>query len=452
MVKIFIIGAGRSSTSLINYLLKTGKIKNWKVTVGDISIHLAEEKIQGFEKARAIFFDVDNLQQREDEIQNADVVISMLPASMHYKVALSCLKFNRHLLTASYVSNEMKGIEEEVKRKNLFFLMECGLDPGIDHMTAMQAIDKIKEQGGTLISFKSFTGGLIAPDSDNNPWNYKFTWNPRNVVLAGQGTAKYIRNGKYKYIPYHKLFSRVEHVTVDGLGDFEGYPNRDSLSYRDVYNIGNIPTILRGTLRRRGFCRAWDIFVQLGITDDSYKLEDSEFMTYREFVNTFLAFSPVKMVEDKLCDYLKLSKESEDFKKLEWLGIFSDKVVGIKNASPAQVLQKILEEKLNLDTSDKDMIVMQHQFEYQLNEKLMHLTSSLVSIGEDPVNTAMSKTVGLPLAIAAKLFIEGEIKQRGIVLPILKEIYEPVLAELEEYDIKCSEKVKELEPYAVDED
>jgi saccharopine dehydrogenase-like NADP-dependent oxidoreductase len=445
MKHILILGAGRSSSSLIDYLLKNAADNGWRVTVGDVSLELAQEKIKSNPSARAIKFDIFNVQQKEEEVSAADLVISMLPAIFHIHVAEACIKFSKHLLTASYVNEGIKGLEKDINNKGLFFLMECGLDPGIDHMTAMQAMDKIKADGGDLKSFKSFTGGLIAPESDNNPWNYKFTWNPRNVVVAGQGTAKFIRNGRYKFIPYHKLFSRTEKVYVDGFGSFEGYPNRDSLGYREIYNLGKIPTILRGTLRRPGFCSAWDIFVQLGITDDSYILEDSEKLTYREFINTFLAFSPIKNVEDKLCDYLKISKDSEEFKKVEWLGIFQDTPIAIKNATPAQVLQKILEEKLALEPDDKDMIVMQHQFEYSIEGKMKKLISSLVSIGEDTVHTAMANTVGLPLAIAAKLFLQNKIKQRGIVLPISPELYDPILMELEQLGINLIEEESDLE-------
>ena len=263
MKKILLIGAGRSATSLINYLKLHASNHDWWITIGDYSVSLAEEKLKDFSRGNAISFDVHNQEQVQKEIQQVDLVISMLPAHLHFLVAQQCVNFSKSLLTASYVSSEIKMLDKQAKEKGILILMEMGLDPGIDHMSAKKEIDAIHEQGGVINTFKSFTGGLVAPESDTNPWNYKFTWNPRNVVLAGQGTVKFLRNNNYKYIPYHNLFNRLDEIFVEGYGIFEGYPNRDSLKYRDLYDLQKIPTILRGTLRRKGFCRAWNIFVQL---------------------------------------------------------------------------------------------------------------------------------------------------------------------------------------------
>jgi saccharopine dehydrogenase (NAD+, L-glutamate forming) len=312
-------------------------------------------------------------------------------------------------------------------------------------MSAMQVIDRIRGEGGKLTGFWSSTGGLVAPEYDNNPWNYKFTWNPRNVVLAGQGTSKFIRNGKYKYIPYHETFRRVLKVNILDMGKFEIYPNRDSLKYRATYELQCIPTMYRGTIRRPGFCEAWNVFVQLGATDDTYTLENSENMTYRDFINTFLYYRPDESVESKLATYMGISLDSPIMQKLKWLGVFENKKIGLKNATPARILQNLLEEKWSLDPEDKDMIVMRHVFEYQdKNKDIKRLKSSLVVIGDDQVNTAMAKTVGLPVAIATKLFLTGKIKLSGVHIPIKKELYEPILAELEEYGIRFVEVEEEV--------
>jgi len=435
MKNILVIGAGRSAVTLIKYLLDNSIVNNWQVTVADFSIELAELAVVNHENGKAIFFNVTDEMQRKSEIGNADIVISMLPASLHITVAKDCIALGKNLVTASYVSKEIAELDEQARQAGVLLLNEIGLDPGIDHMSAMQVIEDIKENGGELTSFKSFCGGLVHPDYDTNPWNYKFTWNPRNVVLAGQGTAQYIKQGKYKYIPYTKLFERTEVMEVLDAGEFEGYANRDSLGYRSAYGLEGIPTLFRGTLRRKGYCKAWNMFVQLGMTDDTYKVENSENLTYRAFINLFFPYNNQLSVEEKFCSYLNLSQDSEEFRKIEWLGVFTDIIVGLKDASPAQILQKICEEKWTLGVEDKDMIVMQHQFEYVENGEQKKLNSSLLVFGDDPRYTSMAKTVGLPVAIAAKLILNGKIKSTGVKIPTTKDIYVPVLKELEENGI-----------------
>ncbi|MGM0408376.1 MAG: saccharopine dehydrogenase C-terminal domain-containing protein [Bacteroidota bacterium] len=445
MRKILILGAGLSSSSLIKYLLDHSTQNDWKVRVGDMSVDTAKRKVNNHENGEAFEFDVFNESQRIEEIKNADVVISMLPARFHHLVAERCVEFGKHMITASYVSKEVKSLHQEALDKDILLLNEIGVDPGIDHMSAMKVINEIKAKGGKMVVFKSSTGGLVAPEYDNNPWNYKFTWNPRNVVVAGQSTAQYIDHGKYKYVPYNQLFRRTEKVSILDVGDFEMYPNRDSLCYRETYNLQNIPTILRGTLRRPGYCAAWDVFVQLGLTDDTFKIENSENLTYREFINLFLPYNEKDPVEQKICDYTGIDQESEVFKKIAWLGIFEDQKTGLSDASPAQILQKLLEEKWALGENDKDMIAMQHLFDYSLNGKNKRITSSLVVRGKDQVHTAMSITVGIPVAIATKLLLTGVIEKRGVVVPTTKDVYEPVLKELEEYGINFIEEEMDLD-------
>ena len=439
MQNILVIGAGRSASSLINYLLTHSVKENWNVTVADMSLDLVKQKTAGHSNARAIQFDINNDSQREEEIKRADIVISMLPASMHMNVAKDCVKFKKHLATASYVSKEMKELDSEAKAAGIILMNEIGLDPGIDHASAMKVIDHIHEQGGELTSFQSFCGGLVAPECNDNPWGYKFSWNPRNVVLAGQGTAQFIEDGQYKYIPYNRLFTQICPVEMEGYGKFEAYANRDSLSYRKIYNLEKIPTMLRGTLRMPGYCKAWNVFVKLGLTDDSYKMEASDTLTYKQLLEAFLPLGK-QSVKEKLIAFMGNEMDAETLSKIEWLGVFEDRKIRLKDATPAQILQDLLEEKWLLKENDKDMIVMQHEFEYSLKGQNKKIISSLVVKGEDQTYTAMAKTVGLPLAISAKLILQGKIKARGVTIPTTKEIYEPVLAELETLGVKFEEK------------
>ena len=442
MKNILIIGAGKSSSSLIEYLLDKSEKEDLFLTIADISTDNALKLINNHINAKAIVLDVFNKKERENTIKKSDIVISMLPARFHIDVAKDCITFNKHMVTASYISEEMKMLDKAAKEKGLIFMNEIGLDPGLDHMSAMQIIDKIRDKGAEMLLFESFCGGIVAPESDNNLWNYKFTWNPRNVVLAGQGgAAMFIQEGTYKYIPYHKLFRRTEFLTINGHGKFEAYANRDSLKYRGVYGLENIPTMYRGTIRKVGFSRAWNIFVQLGMTDDSYTIEDSENMSYRDFVNMFLAYSPSDSVELKLRSYLKIDQDDIMWEKLIELDIFNPKKkIGLKNASPAKMLQKVLEDSWTLQEDDKDMIVMQHLFGYEIGGKKHQIESSLVVLGENQTYTAMAKTVGLPVAIAALKILKGEIKTPGVQIPITKEVYEPILMELENYGIKFTER------------
>lgn len=319
---------------------------------------------------------------------------------------------------------------------------EIGVDPGVDHMSAMKIIDEIRAKGGKMILFESFCGGLVAPESDTNLWNYKFTWNPRNVVVAGQGgAAKFLQEGTYKYIPYNRLFRRTEFLEVDGYGRFEVYANRDSLKYQSVYGLDKVRTLYRGTMRRVGFSRAWNMFVQLGMTDDSYTIDDSENMSYRDFVNAFLPYSPTDSVELKFRYQLKIDQDDLIWDKLLELDIFNpNKRVELAKATPAEILQKILLDSWTLKEEDKDMLVMYHKFGYEFEGKKHQIESTMVTVGEDQTYTAMAKTVGLPVAIAALAILNGKIKTPGVQIPITKEVYDPILKELEEYGICFNEK------------
>lgn len=440
MKNILILGAGLSTYVLIENLLKDADKNDWYVKVGDVNLETAQKSVQSSSRGTAIKFDVLDDNQLDTEIKDSDIVVSMLPARFHLLPAKKCVKYSKPMVTASYTSPEMSKLHNEALDKGILLLNEVGLDPGIDHMSAMQIIEKLKEQGAEITEYRSFTGGLVAPEYDNNPWNYKLTWNPRNVVLAGQGTAQILVNQKYKYIPYNKLFERKTTYNILDYGEFEGYPNRDSLKYRESYGLQNIKTMVRGTLRRPGFCDTWNVFVQLGVTDDTYELENVDTMTYRQFINSYLPLHKTKTVEEKLAEYLNLSENSYILYRLRWLGIFEKKLIGLKKATPAQILQKLLEEKWKLNQNDKDMIVMQHIFNYQFKTQQHRLKSSMVVEGKDKIHTAMAMTVGTPVAIATKLILTEKIKTTGVQIPNLPEIYEEILKELAQAGIKFIEE------------
>lgn len=441
MRNILIIGAGRSASSLIQYLLNKSSQENLHLTIADISLELAQKKTNNHPNATAIALDINNQEQRHSQIAKADIVISMLPAHLHIEVAKDCIIYKKHLVTASYISDAMQELDAAAKENGLIFMNEIGLDPGIDHMSAMKVIDEIRDKGGKIILFESFCGGLVAPDCDDNLWNYKFTWAPRNVVLAGQGgAAKFIQEGKYKYIPYTKLFRRTEFLQVEGYGKFEGYANRDSLKYRSVYGLDDALTLYRGTIRRVGFSKAWNMFVQLGMTDDSYIMENSENMSFRDFTNSFLPYHPTDSVEIKMRLALNIEQDDIMWDKLLELDLFNaNKKVSLKNGTPAQILERILNESWALQPHDKDMIVMYHKFGYDLDGKQHQIDSKMVCIGDDQTYTAMAKTVGLPVAMATLQILNGNIKSTGVQLPIKKEIYEPILRELEDFGVVFNE-------------
>ena len=435
MQTVLILGAGLSSPSLIKYLLDKSQHR-WKIRVGDINLENAVKRVQGHPDGEAFHFDVNDPVQRREEVDRADIVISLLPARMHLLVAECCVDLGKDMVTASYLSPAIKALDGEARKKGILLMNECGVDPGIDHMSAVQMINRIKEDGIVLKAFESSTGGLVAPGYENNPWKYKFTWNPRNVVLAGSEGARFLHNGKFKYIPYHKVFSRIETIHVPELGEYEVYGNRDSLTYRETYGLHDLDTMFRGTIRRPGFCKAWDIFVQLGATDDTYIMENSADLTYRDFINSFMAYQTDIPVEQKLMNYLGLDRNSGMMDKLRWLGIFEKTRIGIDGLTPAMILQKILEEKWKLDPEDKDMILMQHQFDFQIEGIHKKRLTTMVCIGKNKEETAMSLTVGLPLAMVTRRILEGEYREKGVRLPIAPEIYNPVLKELEEYGIR----------------
>ncbi|HRG59923.1 MAG TPA: saccharopine dehydrogenase C-terminal domain-containing protein [Bacteroidia bacterium] len=440
MKKVLLIGAGKSSGYLIDYLLNFAVAERYELTVADLSEEAALKKTKSLANSKAIALDINNQNERVKHIQEADVVISMLPAFMHFPVAKDCVTLKKHLITASYVSSEIATLHDEALKNDVLLLNEIGLDPGIDHMSAMKVIHEIQQQGGQVTSFKSFCGGLVAPESNNNPWGYKFSWNPRNVIVAGQSTAKFLVDGNYKYLPYQRLFASSEIIEVEGYGKFDAYANRDSLSYRKTYGIENIKTMVRGTLRQHLFCEAWHVFVMLGLTDDSIQIELPKDYTYAQFIASFLPGNGVDL-KQQLLNFTGRRSDDPIIDMIVWTGILSNEKIGLDKGSPAAVLQKLLEKKWELTPYDKDMVVMQHLFEFtNKHGVLKKLSSTLVVCGEDSSKTAMAKTVGLPLAMAVRRLIKGEIKLRGVQVPVMPSLYEPILNELTTYGIVFKEK------------
>lgn len=422
MKTILLLGAGKSATVLIDYLLKESELNKWKFIIADADKAQILLKTNNSRFAEAVQLDITNDEKRGKIIQRAHIVISMMPPALHFLVAKDCVEYRKHLLTASYLDNNIKSLRDEIVHRKLFFLCEAGLDPGIDHMSAMKIIDTIKEKGGTITSFKSHCGGLIAPESDDNPWHYKISWNPRNVVLAGKAGAEYKLNNTIEQKLYNELFQNNSQINIDTLGNLAFYPNRDSLNYIPVYKLDKAATFVRTTLRYPAFCDGWNALVQADLTNDN-TIIDAQNLTFKTW-----SLPVKKYVSDS-------NKEM-----LEYLGLFEESMVPVTAKTSADILQYLLETKLIMQPAEKDMIVMLHEIEYKLSGKTTKIESSLIVKGEDNLRTAMAKTVGLPLGIAAKLILNNVIKLTGLHIPITKEIYEPILNELEQTGIIFKEK------------
>ena len=418
--------------------------KNFIIQISDFDTENLKFFTKKYPKIITQIFDVNDKKQREKIVINQSIVISMLPAKYHFLIAIECLKSNINLVTASYISDELMKLDYEVKKKNLLFLNEVGLDPGLDHMSALKLIKEIKNDNGKIKSFKSHCGGLIHPKYDNNPWNYKFTWNPRNVVLAAKGQAKFLRNNKIIKVNYPDVFDQTEKINIDQLGDFDSYANRDSLKYIKLYGLDEIDTMFRGTLRRKGFCESWEIIALLGLTDDEVYLNTFN-KSYKDLILSQL-FNKDNVIDLKKEIELKVSRKisEETYNKLLWTELFTcNRKLKNEKMTLAQVVESLLVKKWNFEEKDKDMIVMQHDFEYQKNNRLLNKKSTLVVYGDENFS-AMSKTVGLPLAIATKLILENKINYYGVKIPDISMIYEPILKELEDYKINFNESVVEV--------
>jgi saccharopine dehydrogenase-like NADP-dependent oxidoreductase len=422
---ILLLGAGKSATCLVNYLLEQSNLSPWRLTIADSNLAAAKSKINGHPNAVAIELSVQNDLQRAGAIASADIVISLLPPALHYLIALDCLQHQKNLLTASYVEDKILALQKEISSKKLLFLCEMGLDPGIDHMSAMRIIHRIQQQGGKIHSFYSHCGGLIAPLSDNNPWHYKISWNPRNVVLAGAVGAIYKQAGAIIKKPYQKLFEDCPTLHIEDLPTLAYYPNRDSISYMPIYGLEEADTFVRTTLRYPVFCESWAAIVKAGLTNHTHQLTKG--LSFNEWSKAILP-------------HLTSSNQTP----LQYLGLFEPTLLPDTVNTSADVLQYLLETKLMMKATDQDMIVMQHQIGYTIASKKYVLKSSLIVEGENNHQTAMAKTVGLPLGIAAKLILENKIQETGLHIPILSNIYEPVLNALEEQGIVFNEQLQEL--------
>ena len=411
MQKILLFGAGKSATCLIQFLETTVTRRDWQLVVAESNLQLASSKLGGSPRAKAIQVSVEDQQQRDDLIREADIVISLLPPALHFLVAASCIQWKKHLLTASYLDDKIKALEPAIRDNGLLFLCEMGLDPGIDHMSAMQLIHRIQHAGGRIHSFRSHTGGLVSPVSDNNPWHYKISWNPRNVVLAGSAGANYLEDGQVVTCDYKELFRQINTVEVKDLAPLAWYPNRDSLSYIPVYGLEGIATFIRTTLRYPDFIKAWDPVIQAGLTDDKKPVAQTSMAEWSA------AIAPLVNETNR--------------RQLDYLGLFNNDPIPGSARTSADVLQYLLESRLAMAPGDKDMIVMLHELAYTgADGHTGSTSSSLVVHGEDHLRTAMAKTVGLPLGIAAVLILDGKIKLTGLHIPILPEVYTPVLEEL----------------------
>lgn len=424
MNTVLLIGAGKSATVLIDYLIAQAQKKIWKVIIADANREQVLLKTKHSPFAEAAGLDVTDDDHRAALIQKAHVVISMMPPALHFLVAKDCVEYRKHLLTASYLDHKIRSLDDEIKQRKLLFLCEMGLDPGIDHMSAMKLIDEIRSTGGKVTAFKSHCGGLVAPESDDNPWHYKISWNPRNVVLAGKAGAEYKIDGQVIHKDYQQLFTACEKVQIEGLADLACYPNRDSLSYLPVYHLEDAATFVRTTLRYPDFCTGWNAVVQAGLTNDTDTI-DIKHTSFKQWSAPLLPF---------------INEENRSM--LEFLGFFDDEIIPATAKNSADIVQHLLETKLAMQEHDKDMIVMLHEIAYELNGEQKKINSSLVVKGDDNLRTAMAKTVGLPLGIAAKLILEGAVKMKGVHIPIHKEIYDPILGELENFGVVFKELEK----------
>ena len=434
--KIVILGAGKSSSYLIKYLYS-------KRLELDININIFSDKyadyLDDFKDINFEILDINDSSNLEELINETYILISLLPPFIHFKIADLCSKKGINMITASYLDDKIKLLENSFKKNDSFLFMEMGLDPGIDHMSAMSTIEYLNKRGD-ILEFESYTGGLIKYDIDKNPWGYKFTWNPMNVIIAGADGATYLSENKKKNIPYNKVFKDLAKINLSNTESYEGYPNRDSLKYKELYNLHGVKTLKRGTIRNKSFCKTWSILIDLGLTNDKKSLSNDNNMSYFDFFNYNLKAKNY----DELVDILKLEygilPTSQEFKNLEWSGFFSDKKFKIKVGNFSDFLLAILKDKWTLDDDDIDEIVMVHTFIFKTDKNLKKLTSFLKIEGEDKSYTAMSKTVGLPIAVLVEHIINVNFNKSGIYLPFKKNIYEPVLERLSELGINFIDK------------
>ena len=429
---ILIIGAGKSATVLIQYLQQKAVENDWYILLADGDEAIAKNKWNNAPNGTALGIDIENNLDRQNLVQKADIVVSMMPAQLHFLVAKDCLQFGKPLFTASYVDDNMRSIASEIEAKQLLFLCEMGLDPGIDHMSAMAIIDEIHQKGGKITSFKSHCGGLVAPESDDNPWHYKISWNPRNIILAGKAGAIYLENGATISKDYSTIFEQAPVVDLPGIGHLAFYPNRNSLSYIDTYHLHDVKDFVRTTLRYPAFCIGWNAIVQLHLTDETV-IDLAPNTTVKNWFESHIQQKGLEQILEKFTQDPAIKVQ------LEFIGLYEPTPIPSQFNSNASILQWLLEGKWKLTATDKDLVVMLHEIEYSIGTRQFKLDSSMVLTGEDAINTAMATTVGLPLAMGVCAYLKGEIKMTGLHIPIDARIYQPILKSLAEEGIVFEE-------------
>lgn len=438
--RVLILGAGLVSRPMVRYLLELPGVET---VVATRTVSKAQDLIAGHPKGKAVALLVDNEPELHRLIAEADVVVSLLPYIYHATVARHCLELKKHLVTTSYVGDAMRQFSEPATKAGLLFLNEIGLDPGIDHMSAMAIIDRVKKEGGRVVSFVSSCGGLPAPDANDNPLGYKFSWSPKGVLMAGRNDARFLKDGKEVFIPSSQLFSSYWKTVVEGLAELEAYPNRNSLPYIDLYGLQGIKTMLRATFRNTGWCETMQALVNLGLLKDDREWSDLTKMTYAQWLREFVP-KEGELRQD-VAKKLGLNLDSPVMKRLDWLGLFNDEAIGLERGSTLDILAKAMLERMSYKPGERDMIVLQHQFEVAYPDKRGEfIESTLIDFGQPNGDSAMARTVSLPAAIAVKMTLEGQLRLTGVQIPVVPEIYRPVLAELEILGIKFQERVRKI--------
>ncbi len=441
MQTILVAGAGKSSTYLIQYLIQNASFLKAKIVVADGSLEAILEKTKGHPSTQAAVIDITDKNQRQALVKEASFVFSLMPPHLHIHLAKDCLQFKKNLITSSYISPEMKEMGNAVRDAGLMFMCEMGLDPGIDHMTASHIIHSIQKISGDITSFKSYCGGLIAPESDNNPWHYKFSWNPKNVITAGVGGAQYLKAGKKVEIPYEEMFLNNKKIKVDGLGHLAYYPNRNSLSYLEIYDLPQVKNFMRATLRYPEFCDGWNALIQLGLTSENDNVTATKNLV--SLIALKSGYSNNGSIKEHVANFLKLRLNDEVINMLDWLGFFKEELLPEKAVSSADILLDIFLKKWAMRPLDKDMVVMQHEVEYTRRDQKNKLTSTLVINGENREMSAMAKTVGLPMAILGKqVMLKKIVPPIGVHIPNMASVYRPVLNELKHHGIEFVDKME----------
>lgn len=437
MKKVLVLGAGMVAGPLIRYLLD----RELKLTVTSLVIEDAVKLVGGDPNGEAMTLDLTDEETLQRLVKEHDLVISLVPYTFHPMVARHCLDAGRNLVTASYVSDEMMALDEEAKEKGLIFLNEIGLDPGIDHMSAMRIIDDVHERGGKIRHFRSYCGGLPAPEAVDNPFGYKFSWAPRGVLMASRNGATYWRDNHIVEVEPERLFRDMRLLKVPGAGDYEAYPNRDSMMYKDIYKLGGeVRSVFRGTLRYVGWCNSMYHFVNLGMLDPEPR--NSKDMTCADYMRVLLEAENDADLRVTAAARMGIPADCLPPWNLHWLGLFSRRPIGRDMISPLDLLGDIMLEKLTYKPGERDMVVLFHEFKAWFEEDNHYeaLTSTLVDYGVRYGDSSMSRTVSLPAAIAARLILEEKIPQRGVLRPVHPEIYNPVLDELADLSIVCKDE------------